>query len=541
MPTRIAAAVAYVTMALAAVSPAAAQDGVDALFAPWASRASPGCAVAAARDGRTLFARAYGQAELERDVPITPETVFEAGSVSKQFTAAAILLLVANGKISLADDVRRYVPELPDYGTRITIDHLLGHRGGLREWEHVAAIAGWTPVSFGDFLGITARQRSLNFRPGEQFQYGGAGYVLAALVVERTSGQSLAEFSRARIFEPLGMNATRWRIAADTAIQGRAIAYQKQGGGYVQSMPASHVYGHGGLHTTVGDLLRWNEALAHARLGRFVSAELYREGRLRDGRATGYGRGVFVGTYRDSPEVFHDGGYGGYRAWLGRYPDAGLSVALLCNTPVGNVTALGRRVVDGLLPERESGKTGGTTPRPAAPAAASLPAGEAERYAGVFLSDELGLPLFLAADSGRLDAEGSIAQRVAPGRFRVPWAEIIFDTPDVVRLIKSGSDHQTLRRVAGPLPSGEELAALAGRYTSDEANATYLAAIEGGKLVLRLERRPAHLYTLTPIGRDVFRSGGTIVRFHRDARGAVRWLAFSLQRIRELRFARISP
>jgi hypothetical protein len=338
------------------------------------------------------------------------------------------------------------------------------------------------------------------------------------------------------------MTATRWRTDADAVIRNRAVAYQKQGSDYVQSMPAADVYGHGGLLTTVGDLLRWSEGVARGQLGDFVSAELHREGRLGDGRATGYGRGVFVGTHEGSREYFHDGAYGGYRAWLGRYPEERLSVALLCNTPVGNVTALGRRVAGTLLPGRGSGEPAGTTGATAAASSGgSLAPGEAERFAGVFLSDELGLPLVLTADGGRLNAEGSIAERVAPGRFRVPWAEIIFDTPDVVRLIKSSSDHQTLRRVAGPLPTSEELAALAGRYSSDEAFGTYVAAVDGGKLVLRLERRPAYVHTLTPIGRDVFRSGGMIVRFHRDADGRAQWLAFSLSRIRELRFTRTTP
>jgi CubicO group peptidase (beta-lactamase class C family) len=518
----------------------AGRDSIDALFARWSSPKSPGCAVAASRDGRPSFSRAYGMANLDHHVPNTSTTVFETGSVAKQFAAAALLLLAEDGKLSLGDDVRRYVPELPDYGTVITIDHLLTHTSGLREGHSVAFLGGWSPTGEADLLDVMARQRALNHRPGEQFTYVGAGFFLASVIVKRVSGESLAAFSRRRMFAPLGMNATRWRENFRAVVSDRATAYQSTGEGYVEAMPAENVYGHGGLLTTVGDLLLWNDALASGRLGRSVSDALHAVGRLADGRPTGYGRGVYVGEYGGAREVFHDGGHGGYRAWLGRYPESRLSIALLCNTTVPDVTALARRVADVLLPPRVAERDApAPASAPATAAAVGMTSEEARRHAGVFLSDELGLPLVLTSHGARLLVDGAPAQRISEGRFRAGGLEIVFETPGVLRLHKRGGERQTLRRVEGPVPTEAALHALAGRYRSDEAVATYVAGVENGRLVLRLDGRPAYVHPLTAIGPDVFRGAGMVVRFHRDASGRPGALAFTLPRVRELRFTRL--
>ena len=527
---------------------AARSDAIDTIFARWNAPGSPGCAVAAAANGRRVVSRAYGLADLDHGVPNTPATVFETGSVAKQFAAAALLLLVEDGKLSLRDDVRQYVPELPDYGAVITLGHLLAHTSGLREGHSVAFLGGWAPVSAADLLDVMARQRALNHRPGAQFTYVGAGYFLASVIVQRVTGASLAAFSRDRLFGPLGMTATRWREDFRAVERDRATAYQRTGAGYAQSMPAEHVYGHGGLLTTVGDLLLWHEALASGRVGRAVSAELQREGRLDDGRPTGYGRGVYVGAYRGHPEVSHDGGHGAYRAWLGRYPASRLSVALLCNTNVPNVTALAHQVADVLLPPGLA-DTGAPTPPEvtsapdtSAPDTSALTPQAASRLPGVFLSDELGLPLRVGTEGGRLTVDGAVARRESATRFRAGGLEVTFETPDVIRLQKRGGERQTLRRVAGPIPSAAELQALAGRYASAEAaGATYVAVVEDGRLVLRLDGRPAYVHALTPLGRDVFSGSSLVVRFHRGAGGTVDALAFSLPRVRELRFARVAP
>jgi CubicO group peptidase (beta-lactamase class C family) len=205
---------------------------VDEIFAEWKSQESPGCTVAVAENGRTLLSRAYGMADLEHDAPITPTTIFEAGSVSKQFTATAALLLVQQGKLSLTDDVRKYVPELPDYGKPITIDHLIHHTSGLRDWGAIVGVNGWprgTRIhTHAHMLDVASRQKALNYEPGTEFSYTNTGYNLLAVIVERVTGQTFAELTRQQIFEPLGMKHTEWRDDFTRIVKGRAIAYVRR-------------------------------------------------------------------------------------------------------------------------------------------------------------------------------------------------------------------------------------------------------------------------------------------------------------------------
>ena len=311
------------------------EANVDAIFARWTSE-TPGCAVGVSKDGTPLVQKAYGMADLEHDVPNRADTIFEAGSVSKQFTAAAVLLLAQDGKLSLDDPVRRHVPELPDYGAPLTIRHMLQHTSGLRDWGELAAIAGWprTTQRYTDehVLDILSRQRALNFTPGTQHSYSNSGYTLAAIIVSRVSGKSLAEFSRERIFAPLGMTRTSWRDDHTRTVKGRAIAYRPAPSGFKIHMPFENVYGNEGLLTTVEDLLKWNENFVAPKVGTPAFLAIQQEpGRLNDGRRFTYAMGLVLDHYLGSPRVTHNGSTAGYRAHLARFPAQGLSVAVLCN------------------------------------------------------------------------------------------------------------------------------------------------------------------------------------------------------------------
>lgn len=199
---------------------------IDALFARWNRPTTPGCALEVQRDGAAVITRAYGSADLEHVTPITPQTVFEAGSVSKQFTAAAILLLVEDGKLKLDDDIRTYVPELPVYAAPIRIRHLLSHTSGLRDWGSVAQLAGWprgtAAYDMDDVLAIIARQKALNFLPDSEYSYSNSGYTLLALIAARVSGMSFPRFTAERIFRPLGMAHSGWRDDFRRILPGRA-------------------------------------------------------------------------------------------------------------------------------------------------------------------------------------------------------------------------------------------------------------------------------------------------------------------------------
>ena len=302
--------------------PADAAEGVKKIFAPYDHIDTPGCAVGVSLAGNEVLHAAYGMADLEHHVALTPDSVFEAGSVSKQFTAAAVLLLAEQGKLSLSDPVSKYFPELPNYGTAITIDHLLHHTSGLRDWGSVAEIAGWTRTtreySNAWVLDIASHQKSLNYNPGDEWSYTNTGYNLLAILVQRVSGKSLAEFTHDNIFLPLGMHTTSWRDDFQRIVPDRAIAYAQSSGVEHQLMPFENAYGNGGLLTTVDDLLRWNARFGSAKIGdaTFVKSEL-EPGRLNDGRSLFYSAGLFLTAHLGVREVSHSGATAGYRAWLG--------------------------------------------------------------------------------------------------------------------------------------------------------------------------------------------------------------------------------
>jgi CubicO group peptidase (beta-lactamase class C family) len=364
---------------------------VDAVFSRWTA-ATPGCAVGASIGGRVVLRRAYGSADLEHDVMNTPDTIFEAGSVSKQFTAAAMLMLAREGKLSFDDPVRKYVPELPDYGAPLTIRHMLTHMSGLRDWGSVESIAGWPRGSrvytHAHVLDIVSRQKFLNFVPGAQYSYSNTGYNLSAIIVSRVSGQSLADFTRDRIFVPLGMTHTSWRDDYTRIVKGRAIAYEQAGQTFRQDMPFENIYGNGGLLTTVGDLLIWNQNFVTPKIGgaAFV-AEQQKVGVFNSGKPGTYALGLVVSTWRGQKELGHSGSTAGYRAHLVRYPDQDVSVAVLCNAAPAQATAYAHAVAEILMP-------GAFEPAPA-PAAPRIPeqplrpsATQLAALSGVYTSDE---------------------------------------------------------------------------------------------------------------------------------------------------------
>lgn len=378
---------------------------VDRIFARWTT-ATPGCAVGVAVGGKTVLTRAYGMANLEHGVPNTVDTIFEAGSVAKQFTAMAVLLLAKDGKLSLDDPARKYVPELPDYGAPLTVRHLLNHTSGLRDWGSLAGIAG-APRTTREYthahvLDIVSRQKALNFPTGTQWSYTNTGFNLAAVIVSRVSGMPFAEFSQARIFSPLGMTRTSWRDDHTRVVQGRASAYASASDGYHLDMPFENVHGNGGLLTTVGDLLKWNENFVTPTVGdtALVTTQMT-AGRYNDGRPLEYGLGLFVHDYRGVRNINHSGSTAGYRAHLNRFPDRHTSVAVLCNVATGDATRSANLVSDlyltGLKPVTP------TTPNPPAPAMTPAPtAAQLAELGGAYWSEEAELRLVVAVEGGAL-------------------------------------------------------------------------------------------------------------------------------------------
>jgi CubicO group peptidase (beta-lactamase class C family) len=520
---------------------------VDRIFANWSSRQSPGCAVGVARNGQTILERAYGMANLEYDVPNTPTTIFEAGSVSKQFTASAVVLLAQQGKLSLDDEVSKHIPELPDYDTPITIRQMLNHTSGLRDWGTVALAMGWPrgtrTHTHAHVLDIVSRQESLNYTPGAEYLYSNTGYNLAAVIVERVSGVSFAEFTRKQIFEPLGMTSTQWRDDFTRVVKGRATAYGRgRQGGWGLDMPFEDVHGNGGLLTTVGDLLKWNENFVRPKVGGVAfTRDLQTRGRLTNGREITYALGLVVSSYRGVPEVSHTGATAGYRAFLARYPNQHLSVAVLCNAGNAN-PSLGQRVADVFL-EGQTTLAGRQASEPEVP----LPADQIAEKAGVYRNLRTNEVMRLVVRDGKLLVDnGPELTPLSRTVFRDPNGGIgTFEfgakgRPAILRRATAGGDTISYLAEEPWTPTRVELEHYAGEYVSNEAEATYrITAEEGGKLLLR--GRYGRTIELTPAYRHAFTAsqGPSIVIFRRDSRGRVTTMSLGMGRVRDLQFRRV--
>ena len=536
--------VSFVVTALLFGTPALAQDKtaeIDKIF-NWTKPNEPGCAVAVSQHGKLLVNRAYGSADLERDVPLSPGSILDAGSLRKQFVAASVLLLVEEGKLALSDDVRKHIPELPDYGHKITIDHLLTHTSGIRDWT------GLLPLADGktDVLTLILRQRGLNFAPGEEWFYSNSGYVLATEIVARTSGMSFSEFARKRLFEPLGMKTTRYVDDMKVVIKNRALAYAKSGNNWKWDMKLDNDRGGGALFTTAADLSLWNEALTSARLGGFVTEKLQEPATLNNGRKLSYARGLNVDTYRDGKRVWHSGAAAGYSSLLARFPDQGLSVAIMCNLDEGAQGAYASRILDLFLPPGAAGANA----RAANAAGADVTLGDLSGRAGLFFNEQNGQPLRLTVNNNTLTiAGGGPLVALASDRFHNQRASLFFMSQAEFEVqflsadqfeIKTKEGAKTRYARAQPYtPTEADLQAFAGRYRSDEIGAFFDIAPGKDVLMGRANDAPGAALEFKPVDRDTFQLAGVILRFRRDKDGKVVAVDYSNPVVRNINFTRL--
>ena len=516
--------------------PEDARAKIDKIFERYNHTDSPGCVAGATQDGSTVLASAYGMADLEHGIALTPESVLEPGSVAKQFTAAAVLLLVQQGKLSLDDPVRKYIPEVPDYGAPITVRHLINHTSGLRDWGSVEDIAGWPRTTreyrHAHVLEIISRQGALNYPPGAAYSYTNTGFNLAAILVGRVSGKTFPAFTKEQIFSPLGMTSTQWRDDFRRIVRNRAVAYSRKDNLFEQDMPFEDVFGNGGLLTTVGDLLRWNRNFTDAKIGgrAFVDAQ-QQQGRLADGRTIAYAAGLMVLHWRGLKEVSHSGSTAGYRAWLGRYPDQGLSVAVLCNLASANATQLGHQVADVYL--------AGATMRPQV----EIPLADTTSLvtkAGLYRSVRDHRTLSVAVQDGALsiDHRGALTP-IAANVFGLgeDGPRVEFDSNSNLHMSTEVDEGNYYEKVERWTPGPADLTPMIGEYASDEAEVTLRVALENGGLVIH--RRPDTKIELTPSYRDGFGCSLGSVRFLRDAQGHVSELSIGEQRVWDIRFRRV--
>lgn len=512
---------------------------IDKIFS-FAKPGTPGCAVAVSQNGKQIVNRVYGSADLERGVPISADSVFDIGSAHKQFVAASILLLAEDGKLSLSDDIHKYVSELPDYGQKITIDNLLTHTSGIRDWTGLLPLAGGNT----DALTMILRQRGLNFAPGEEWSYSNSGFVLLKEVVARASGMPFAEFARKRIFEPLGMKSTSYSVDMLDIIKNRALAYEKEGDRLKISMRLDTNRGGGGILSTTGDLLIWNDALTGGRLGAFVTGKLHEPAKLNNGRLLKYARGLINEIYKGGvKEISHSGGSAGYSTWLGRFPEHNLSVAVMCNVDPISASDLAHRVADLFLPTPKKVESDGPPPL--------IPEGiDVSNRTGLFFNEQTGDSMQLVIDRGRFRvAGGPVFTVLSKDRFKLWGSYLFFMSQDEIELnflspdefeLKSMEGKTTRYRRAQPFaPTADDLKAFAGRFESTEIGTVFQIEPKANALVLRLENTPSKSLELKPVDRDTFQIARMTVRFNRDKSGKVVSLNYSNPVVSKIKLTRL--
>jgi CubicO group peptidase (beta-lactamase class C family) len=500
---------------------------------------APGCAAAVSLNGQNVFEKAFGLAEMEHNIPNTPQTIFESGSVAKQFTAAAIVLLQQDGKLNIDDPVRKYIPELPDYGAPLTIRNLLNHTAGLRDWGSVMALTG---AGRGDrvvtedlALDVIVHQKALNFKPGAEYSYSNSGYNLAAIIVERVSKQKFAAFLQERLFKPLGMTNSSIRDDYTRIVPGRAQAYSQEGSTapWRLNMPFMNVYGNGGMLTTVGEWIKWNAMLDSRSLGAPLVDALETRGVLNDGRKIVYALGLEVSTYKGLRDVSHGGATAGYQTYLARYPDQKVSIAVMCNGTSPSAGELAAVITDEIF---------GPYPATPQPAIAQLPEEQLKKYVGIWRNEKTHVPVRFVFDKGVLRFGNTPVRPSADGTFSVGSGKLTFSfdkdgLPVSVEAV--GSDGEVSRFIAEKewTPTAAELAALVGDWYSEEAGATISFVVDGDKALIK--QRPATSFALRPLYKDHFITQGYILWATRDGSGKIDKLHVGVPRMRDMPFTRL--
>lgn len=541
----VAATVAAVPLAAQARTP---QDSiaraVDKVFDAWRSTNGPGCAVGVARNGTMLFERGYGMANLETDTPISPGSIFHVASVSKQFTAMSIMLLDHDGKLSVDDNIRKYLPEIPDYGTPITIRHLMTHTSGLRDqWNLIALSRGRfeeNRITEADVMDIVPRQTALNFTPGAEYIYSNTGFTLLGVIVKRVSGKSLKDFADERIFKPLGMTHTHFHDDYTMLVRGRTSAYSPRGSTWAVSIPNFDVYGATSLFTTVGDLLKWEANLDAPTVGdRTLIGRMEAPTILTNGDTSTYGFGIISGMYRGQRVVEHNGADAGYRSYAGRFPQSGLGIAVLCNAATTNTTALARGVADAFL---------GSSLKPVdvavVPQAVPVSASSIQQRVGVYVQPTTLQITELVArhDTLFLGREnGTRLIPVAENRFRLGNGpiELVFaagQNPDFERRALTGGRPVPFEWRQPVTGTRAVLAAYAGRYVSDELGGAVYTVMAGDSTIsLRTGTESPDEGRL--VYADTFLALGSTVQFTRT-KGQVTGFEVTDARTRHVKFVK---
>ena len=514
--------------------------GIDSVFAPFDGTARPGCAVGVSQAGVPVYQRGFGMSDLQHGVPISPQSIFHVASVSKQFTAFSVGLLAEDGKLSLDDEVRKYIPELPDYGRKITLRHLIYHTSGIRDQWELLGMAGWRYpddlFTQQDVLDIVTRQKELNFNPGDEYVYSNSGYSLLAMIVQRVSGKTLRAFADERIFKPLGMTSTHVHDDHSMIVPGRTSAFEMGPAGWKISIPDFDTHGATSLFTTVGDLLKWQQNFETRTVG---SAALIKDALnsaiLTSGKPAKYGFGISIETYRGTPAFGHGGADAGYRADIVRFPAHQLAIAVTCNFAEATPNTYSRAVADivigdKLAPVPTPPKAGTVTLRPA----------RLDQLAGIYKAAGNDETFRMVVKAGKLVVEnfGVPLEAVDQSHFTVFGTTVEFiGTPDTnPTAVRIGATGDSMVRMPAYRPTAAQLAEFGGDYWSDELRVSYRVEVRDSSVVVHPFKQAEQV--LVPGFADAFVGGqlGT-VRFTR-IKGKVAGFRLTGGRVRNVAFTK---
>ena len=528
---------------------------VDQLFVAWDNNASPGAAVAVAKDGKIIFKKGYGMANLEYDIPITPATVFHIASVSKQFTVFSILLLEKQGKLSLDDDIRKYIPEVPDFGKKITLRHLASHTSGLRDQWSLLSMAGWRMddvITKEHVLKLVSKQKDLNFAPGDEYLYCNTGFTLLAEVVSRVSNMTFAQFTKKYIFEPLNMKSTLFYDDHEKIVKNRAYSYYTDSTGIKKSVLNYANVGATSLFTTVEDLSLWAMNFSDIKVGdTTIINKMNTPATLNNGKTFGGALGQFVGMYKGLNEIQHGGADAGYRTYLTRFPDQNFSVVVFSNSAEFNSGRMAHNVVDIYLkdklvvpPKKEDVKID------KADQGVAVDRNILKTYVGVF-ELQPGFNITITEESGQLSATAT-GQSPVP---LIPISETEFAVKDVdakIEFVQNGGENiKTIKldqggqireapRVQEFDKSGVVLSEFIGSFFSEELSTTYDFVLVDGKLMATHSRLSD--FELTPVKKDIFAGAAWFfsqIEFIRDENNIITGCKASNDRARNLYFKKI--
>ncbi len=519
---------------------------VDAIFARFDAEDAPGCAVGVVKDGELVLARAYGMADLEQGIALTPASIFELASESKHFTAAAVLVAAREGALSLDDDLRKHVPEIPDYGHTITLRQLLHHTSGIRDYGTLGLLSGINgyPRTADEALALLAEQRELNYRPGEHYSYSNSGYFLLGVALERATGRSLREFADEQLLAPLGMKDTHFADDRYAILPGRAEGHVRlRRGGLGRVGAPGEVVGAAGIVSTVEDLALWERAFHEGTIGGGIVPDLLVRGELNDGSVLPYAAGLVVEDFDGMPAVSHGGEGGGFGSFLLRFPDVGLSVICLSNRSGNGVPGLAWRTAVAFLygPYREETLRRQTRSEP--PAYVELPDEKLRRWAGSYRDPRTRSMRTVSVFNGSLVVQSgggrSLLKPLSETRFRTPepGQTVVADfRDDGLRIEVEGQHPSTFRRIELVDPAEVSLDDYAGAYQNEELRITWTFETRDGGLYFAGIGAPPE--PLQPTTRDEFEHSAELrFTFERDDSGRVSSMLVHTDRVWALRFA----